>query len=109
VRRAPPSSLHRRLLAATEQPKAGGQKASAAAKPGAQAADREGPARGSYAAALLAAFEPGAAEAAHAAARRLKSTLMELNRQLAADFLAGAVELMAQVAAEQAEEAGGKG
>jgi hypothetical protein len=50
----------------------------------------EQPAPGSYSAALLRAFQPGAAEAAHVAARQLKAELMRRNADVARRAIEGA-------------------
>lgn len=65
----------------------------------------EAPPEGSLAAALLRLFEPGAADKAHAAARKLKSEVMKHNSRVAAEFLAGTARLIAQVEAEAAAAA----
>lgn len=65
-------------------------------------AQLEAPSEGSLAAALLRLFDPGAAGKAHAAARKLKSEVMQHNSRVAAEFLAGTARLIAQVEAEEA-------
>lgn len=65
-------------------------------------AEPEAAPEGSLVAALLRLFEPGAAEKAHAAARKLKSEVMKHNSEVAAEFLAGTARLRTQVEAEAA-------
>lgn len=64
------------------------------------------PEPGSYAHALLQLFEPGASSAAHAATRKLKAQLMQRNKEVAAQFLAETVQLMAAVDAKFRAEDG---
>lgn len=78
------------VAVASKRSKKRGRLLAAKARVAGQQAAGEAPQQGSYAAAMLRAFQPGAAEAAHAAARQLKSDVMTNNRQVAADFLAGA-------------------
>ncbi len=65
-------------------------------------AEPEAAPEGSLVAALLRLFEPGAAEKARAAARKLKSEVMKDNSEVAAEFLAGTARLITQVEAEAA-------
>ncbi|PSC76144.1 hypothetical protein C2E20_0744 [Micractinium conductrix] len=90
------------VAVASKRSKKRGRLLAAKARVAGQQAAGEAPQQGSYAAAMLRAFQPGAAEAAHAAARQLKSDVMTNNRQVAADFLAGAAALVAAQAVEQA-------
>lgn len=64
------------------------------------------PEAGSYSAALLRAFEPGAAAAAHEAARSLKVELMQQNVEVARQFLLGAAARAAAAALEATARAG---
>jgi hypothetical protein len=73
----------------------------------ADAAEEELPAPGSYSAALLRTFEPGAAAAAHAAVRRLKKDLMRHNAEVARQFMRGVVERAAAAEAPPADNPGG--
>jgi hypothetical protein len=100
----------RRWLANFEQQRAAAQQQEqqqghGAGGDDADAEEVEEPAAGSYAAALLRAFEPGAAERAHAAARRLKLEVMGHNRDFAAQFLEEAAGMAAALDAAEAAEA----
>ena len=57
------------------------------------------PAAGSYAAAILRLFEPGSSEEAHAAARRLKTEVMQHNLGVAQQFLRDTAATAAAAAA----------